>query len=357
MSWSNWRTEAIGITVAGAPAVTSWKEGHLDVFVRSADNRLFHRAYENELWQGQNWVDLSDGHKIEVSPGAVSWGPNRIDLFAVWDKQVHHRFYLNGVWNPWAENLGGVTNDAPAAAAWKPDRVDVLVHTTDNFMARRFWDSTNVWRNWENIGGVSQNLMSAPAAVATGSNRIDCFGRNPANHLIHASYQEAKQENWMELDGLSIKDAPAAVSGVTADRGRVDVLVRSADDLLKHRVYYSRLVPEQPAGDTIYVVQPGDTLQKIALDHNMTVQTLLNLNPQINPISPAIKPGDKIIIGHHGPVPGTGGWEAGTTWDNISANKISSAPAAVAWWSLNILKRIDCFVLDSFGNLVHTWWK
>jgi hypothetical protein len=38
-------------------------------------------------------------------------------------------------------------------------------------------------------------------------------------------------------------------------------------------------------------------------------------------------------------------------------NKISSAPAAVAWWSANILKRIDCFAQDANNNLIHTWWK
>jgi hypothetical protein len=65
MAWSNWKTEDIGIKVAGAPAVSSWKEGRLEVFVRSTDSRLFHRVYENNAWQGPNWVDLSDGNKID----------------------------------------------------------------------------------------------------------------------------------------------------------------------------------------------------------------------------------------------------------------------------------------------------
>lgn len=140
MIWSNWKPEDIGIKVKGAPAVSSWKEGRLDVFVCSTTNHLYHRVYENDKWQGDGWRDLSDGHKIEVSPGVVSWGPNRIDLFAVWDKQVHHRSYQDGHWNAWAENLEGITTDAPAAASWKKERVDVLVRTTDNRMSRRFWE-------------------------------------------------------------------------------------------------------------------------------------------------------------------------------------------------------------------------
>jgi hypothetical protein len=303
MPWSNWKTEDVGIKVAGAPAVSSWKEGRLDVFVRSLFKRIYHRVYENETWQDSHWRDLSDDHNIEVSPAAVSWGPNRIDLFAVWDREVHHRVHHNDAWQPWTENLGGVTNDAPAAASWRTERVDVLVRTLDHFMARRFWESgvTGGWRDWENIGGRLPLLLSAPVAVATGPRRIDCFARGANDRLIHTWYQNGQEGGWAEIDTLPIKDTPAVVSSPTADRGRVDVFVRGTDDLLKHRIYYARLS------------------------------------------------GDKNID-----LPG--GWEPGGSWENISANTIAGAPGAVASWSANILKRIDCFAQDANNNLIHTWW-
>jgi hypothetical protein len=301
MPWSNWKTEDVGIKVAGAPAVSSWKQGRLDVFVRSLYRRMYHRVYENETWQDTHWRDLSDNHNIDVSPAAASWGPNRIDLFAVWHRQVHHRSYDNGTWNPWAENLEGITDNAPAAASWKAQRVDVLVQTTDRFMARRFWEAgvTNGWSAWENIGGRIPMLFSAPAAVATAPNRIDCFGRGPNDRLVHTWYQGEHDGGWAEIDTLPIKDAPAVVSAPTADQGRVDVFVRGADDLLKHRVYY--------AGG-----QPARNLP--------------------------------------------GAWAPGSSWEDISPNKISGPPGAVASWSSNILKRIDCFAQDASNNLIHTWW-
>ena len=352
MSW-NWKTEDIGIKVKGAPAVSSWKEGRLDVFVRGTDDHLYHRIYENDQWQGTKWEDLSDGHKIETSPAAVSWGPNRIDLFAVWDKELHHRACQDSQWNPWTENLDGVTNDAPTAASWKSLRVDALVHTTDNHMSRRYWDG--FWRDWENIGGELGIVSSAPSAVATGVNRIDCFAQGTNGHLIHTWYQDEKKEQWAEIDTLTIKDAPAVVSGgLNANQGRVDVFVRSTDDLLKHRIYF----PTQgPAGDTIYTVVAGDTLSKIARKYNMTLQALKNLNPQVKGPLYVIHPGDKIVVARSSSVPGHGNWETGGSWEDISANKIASAPAAVAWWSpANALKRIDCFAQDANNNLIHTWW-
>ena len=359
MSWSNWKTEDIGIKVAGAPAVSSWKQGRLDVFVRTPDCRLYHRVYENDTWQGANWVDLSDGHDIEVSPAAVSWGPERIDLFAVWDKQVHHRAFQSGTWGPWTENLEGITQDGLAAASWKFERVDVLVRTTDQFMSRRYWESGvtheagQSWRQWENVGGLQQKLMSAPAAVTTGNNRIDYFGRGSAGHLIHGWYQGINQPAWAEIDSLNIKDAPAVVSGTTADRGRVDVFVRGEDDLLKHRIFYSA---PHSVTETIYIAVAGDYLSKIARKFHLTLQEIKDLNPQITPPRYTVHPGDRIVVARWNPVPVDGIWDPGSGWEDLGTTKIASAPAAVGWWSSNILKRIDCFAQDANNNLVHTWW-
>jgi hypothetical protein len=357
MPWTEWKTEATAFEVAGAPAVSSWQEGRLDVFVRSTDNHLYHRVYENDTWQGADWEELSDAHAIETSPAAVSWGANRIDLFAVWGKQLHHRGYQNGVWNVWTENLEGATTDAPAAASWRIERVDALVHTTDNHMSRRFWESGAVygWMNWENVAGIATNLLSAPAAVVTGPNRIDCFGRGASDHLIHAWYQDSFQKPWEEIDTLAIKDAPAVVSGITSDHGRVDVFVRGPDDHLKHRIYFSALQPYQPGGPTIYTVVPGDTMANIAPRFNLTLQALLSLNPQIrNPN--LIHPGDQIIVGYHDPVPGNGDWQTGGSWEDIGTSLLASAPAAVGWWSSGFLKRIDCFAQNADHKLIHTWW-
>jgi hypothetical protein len=364
MSWSNWNTEDIGIKVKGAPAVSSWKEGRLDVFVRSTDDHLYHRVNENDTWQGAKWEDLSGDHKIEQSPGAVSWGPNRIDLFAVWDKQVHHRACQDGKWSAWSENLEGTTKDAPAAASWKIERVDVLVHTTDNHMSRRYWEKGktfekgNGWKGWENVGGQGKTMKSAPAAVSTGQIRIDCFAHGSSDHLFHAWYQDGKQEEWKEIDTLSIKDAPAAVSGPGADRGRVDVFVRGADDRLKHRIYYAAQQNGQPAGPKSYIVKSGDSMTKIAQAHGMTLAALKKLNPQVKPPKYGVWPGDVIKLSESSGPSNNSGWETGKTWEDISTNKIFSAPAAVAWWSpANSLKRIDCFAQGEDNKLIHTWWK
>ena len=357
MAWTDWTIDEPGFKVVGAPAISSWQEGRLDVFLRSTESRLYHRVFENNMWQGVDWEEISDGHMIEVSPAAVSWGPNRIDLFAVWDKQLHHRAFQNGVWNPWTENLDGATNDAPTAASWKIERVDALVHTTDDFMSRRYWESGVLlgWTGWENTGGMSTHLLSAPAAAATGPHRIDCFGRGPSDHLIHAWYQDNYQQPWAEIDSLPFKDAPTVISATTADRGRVDVFVRGTDDVLKHRIYYSALQPYQPGSEIVHIVAQGDTMLKIAQRYGLTLAQLEALNPQTtNP--DLIHPGDRIIVGHHEALPGYGDWETGGGWQDLTPGQIASAPAAVGWWNGNFITRVDCFAQDANNRLMHKWW-
>ena len=43
----------------------------------------------------------------------------------------------------------------------------------------------------------------------------------------------------------------------------------------------------------IYIVQPGDSLYKIALEHNLTLDELYTLNPGVQPL---IFPGDEIVV-------------------------------------------------------------
>jgi len=49
----------------------------LDVFARGINNAMYHK------WWDGSWHDWENlGGVIVGAPGAVSWGPNRIDCFA-----------------------------------------------------------------------------------------------------------------------------------------------------------------------------------------------------------------------------------------------------------------------------------
>ena len=102
---------------------------------------------------------------------AVSWGPDRIDLFTVDEAGgLVHRSFVSGTWS--AEiALGGSLVSAPAATAWAVDRLQVFAIFDDGALWNRYWDGES-WHPWESLGG---SLTGTPAASSWGTDRIDVF--------------------------------------------------------------------------------------------------------------------------------------------------------------------------------------
>jgi hypothetical protein len=285
------------------------------------DDHLYHNVLVDDKWW-TNWEDISEGHKIKTSPAAVAFGSNEVDVFAVWaeDGHVHHRVlnYKNSkwVWDPWKENLDGLTDSAPAAVSFPPTIKKVFVRGTDNALDQRMWkkdvDKWTDWFDFDVINNFDRQLYSAPAAVASAPGHIDFFGVNANGYLEHRREDNGEVNAWTVIErAFTIQDGPAAASSVKAENaepkwiGRVEVFVR-VGNILKHRVYLKN------------------------------------------------------------------DWEAGN-WDDITTTqKFSSAPAAVAWWDKTgtnpnnpnetRVTRIDVFTVVESGDiaknhdLFHAWW-
>lgn len=309
MAWSNWENVEVRIAgvkkpIQGTPGVVAWEKGLLHVFVngRAPDRNIYHGVYNGQATPATwTWEVLPVALPATglSSPAAVAWSNNRIDLFAAGvDKKIYHAAW-NGPYKwdqTWiAEPEGGATDYTPAAASWKPNRFDIFVHTTDHLMSNLYWEGT--WSpDWQNVGGYGKRLNSAPAAAASGQNRIDCFALETTDrkHLIHTVFGGTAQE-WKVPGGpadetYEIAGDPCAASSAMGD-GRVDVFARSSTNRLIHREFQN------------------------------------------------------------------GNWTA--NWEDLgspgSNQDIRSDPGAVAWWE-DGWKRFDCFAMGANDVLKHTWW-
>ena len=139
-TWSGW--EDLGGVIDGTPAAVSWGPNRIDCFVRGMDNRIWHKWWDGSSWSG--WEAL--GGALTAGPGAASWAANRLDVFAkggdnaLWYKWidesvVHHHA---GTWSGWHQ-LGGIFDDEPGAVSWGPRRIDVFVRGTNNHMFHKWW--------------------------------------------------------------------------------------------------------------------------------------------------------------------------------------------------------------------------
>jgi len=187
MDWSNWMNEVgappPGIAAGSGPAVSSWAANRLDVFVRGADNAIWHAWWDGTKWNA--WQSL--GPAIVSNPAAVSWGLNRIDLFGVGtDGNLYHKVWNGSSWGAWENDVGhpppGIAaGSGPAVSSWAANRLDVFVRGADNAIWHAWWDGTS-WKSWVSLGPA---IVSSPAAVSWAANRIDLFGVGTDGNLYH----------------------------------------------------------------------------------------------------------------------------------------------------------------------------
>ena len=79
---------------------------------------------------------------MTTAPAAVSWGPNRIDVFyRGGDNALWHRAWNGSEWTG-EEKLPSIMTSAPAAVSWGPDRIDVFYRGADNALWHRAWNGS-----------------------------------------------------------------------------------------------------------------------------------------------------------------------------------------------------------------------
>lgn len=92
-----------GILAHTGPAVSSWAQYRLDVFVIGAnDHNLWHKWWDGSKWNG--WENL--GGYLTSSPAAVSWSFSRIDIFARGGEGHCWQLWFENDWKGWSDQGG-----------------------------------------------------------------------------------------------------------------------------------------------------------------------------------------------------------------------------------------------------------
>jgi hypothetical protein len=172
----------IGGYFSSPPVVVSWGPGRFDLFARHADFSLRRRVFQGGTWDG-DWQNL--GASLASAPAVVTWGEDRLDVFAVGnldgiapDGGLIHRWWDGDIWNDWEQIAGLATGDegiaftsAPAAASWGPGRLDVFAVDTDGTL-RHTWFADSAWSNPEPVGPEFK-MRTTPMALVTGPQELE----------------------------------------------------------------------------------------------------------------------------------------------------------------------------------------
>ncbi len=211
----------VEVADGSGPASVAWETGYTDVFVRGADNALYHRRGTT------TWLDWENlGGLLTSDPAVASRAPGKLDVFARGPfAHLWYRSFDGKTWSEW-EDLGGDLKSEPAAVSRDSGHIDVFIRGTDDALWQKSYDGTS-WSDWLNLGGV---LTSGPAACSWSSGRLDVFARGVGNTLWHRAgvfvAGSWKWPAWEDLGGSPIFSSPAAVSW---GPDRIDVFARGTD--------------------------------------------------------------------------------------------------------------------------------
>ena len=201
--------ENLGGPLKGPPLAISWGPNRNDIFAVGQDNQLWHKALDGSTWSPSlsGWENLGGNLSFSHPLAAVSRIANRLDVFGVrveddGSKSLWRKSWNGTSWAPSAlgfEQIAGKFSTAPSAASRVPHGLSVYIVDFQGNLLHRWWDSkTNTWENWITIG---TQFRSNPAAVSINSTRIDVLCIGVDGLLYDVAWVDG--ESWKEKQGIS----------------------------------------------------------------------------------------------------------------------------------------------------------
>jgi hypothetical protein len=93
------------------PAAVSWGANRIDVFARGTDDAMWQKS-----WDGQKWSSWqSRGGALTSGPAASSCASGHLDVFVVGSDYAMYRLGYAGSWSSWSR-MGGAWAGQPGAA-------------------------------------------------------------------------------------------------------------------------------------------------------------------------------------------------------------------------------------------------
>jgi hypothetical protein len=213
----------IGGFITGAPEVVSWGSNRIDLFVRGGDpNPQTDTFNPMSLWHlywngGSSWNWQQVGTSgISSHPVAVSWGPNRLDVFALNSLGRMSHWYGTDQITLFeqvpAENGPATFLPLMKAFSTSAGNLDLYAVGTDNVLYHANYNQYGVWTDWDNLGG---QVLGTPAVTTWGGGRQDIFVKSFDHNLYQKVYSggtwSPSQQGYYSLGG-PIDGAPAATS-------------------------------------------------------------------------------------------------------------------------------------------------
>jgi hypothetical protein len=156
-------TSFSGGTGNGPPVGVSWSSTRMDSFARGSDGAIWHNSSTNSGINWSGWSTLGGtGEILERSPTAVSWGANRLDVFdtksvSSLQCEIFHKYWNGSSWGPsktgpWVSlGIAPFSGQEIEAVSWEPNRLDLFGRANTGEVFHKQWNGS-YWDGWFDIG-------------------------------------------------------------------------------------------------------------------------------------------------------------------------------------------------------------
>jgi CHAP domain len=219
-----------------------YSDGRISTVDGNVDDRVLERTIDPDTQRAGTDNVLISGY---VSPpgvvaptrtafaggAATSRGPSIIDLFyRASDRSVWHKVWNGTEWQ--SAGLGGQTLADPAAVATGSGRLDVFVIGTDYRLYVNTWLSGSTWSGWRLL--YNGSFTSSPAATKRSDGGIDLFVRGANQDIVYLHYNLSTITGITNLGG-NMTSAPIAIASEQGDR--MTVFARGTGGTLMSRMW------------------------------------------------------------------------------------------------------------------------
>lgn len=197
-SWGSWEslgTPGFGVGMpglGGLPSLVSWGPKRLDVFAVGLPkggpyNQVWHGWSDGRAWGPGEWFDPKAALD-QQGLTAVSWGPGRLDIFTMKGDHtsLFHQWFDGQVWgSEWLEKPPFGLKGGLSTVSWGPGRLNLFGIGQDGVLWNFWFDGQHWAPGWESLGSPPFGLVGTPSAVSWGPKRIDIFAIKSDGGLWH----------------------------------------------------------------------------------------------------------------------------------------------------------------------------
>lgn len=318
----------------------SWGANRIDVFANAASSgNVSHKWWDGYQWGPSASTVENLGGDVATAPIAISWGKERQDIFAANLKGVlYHKFFDGYAWQPSGSDfeslsIGFDPSYTVSATTWGFDRLDVFGLGPGKDVVHKYWDGHGWQPNGNRVESLGGDFMSGPTSVSWDLNRLDLFAieGDYVGYVYHKYWDGSQWVGWEFLGGPKFFDSPTAISW---GANRLDLFGIAIDGAVHHTAWDgSRWLDWESLGGDSFVGTVG------AISWGPNRLDLVALSASDNTYHYKFWDGSQ--------------WKPDAEEWYPKRGDFSSSPAVSSWGN----NRLDIFGVSREGELLHqTWW-